>query len=656
MTSAAPRSSGSGEDTTRHRVEKRTTSEPRPASLHQRLEHNATNATQPRTEDTEMTSIRDDDATAGPPASSDQTDNHTGSDSELTATNDPEAQRTKLETTVIVLALALSLFLAALDTTIITTAIPTISDQFASPQGYTWIGSAYLLASAAVVPFWGKISDIWGRKPIILVAVAIFWIGSLLCALSVNMGMLIGARAVQGAGGGGIIVLVNISIGDLFSLRTRGVYYGLMGLVWAVASAVGPVLGGVFTSQVSWRWCFWVNLPISGAGFVVLVFVLHLHNPRTPLKSGLAALDWFGSLFIIGGTLMFLFGLEFGGITYPWNSAPIICLLVFGIATIGLFIAVEKWYAKYPIIPLRLFTDRSNIVIFLVSFCHAATFISGSYWLPLYFQAVLRATSLQSGVYLLPYMVTLSVSSVFSGVYIRKTGKYSPAIIAGMALMTLGFGLYIDLDAHSSWAKIILYQIVAGIGVGPNFQAPLIGLQSTVEPRDVASATSTFSFIRQLATSSSVVIGGVLFQNSMENQYPMLLAELGPELAASLSGGAAAGSVNLVAALEGREGEIARAAYAASLRNMYIFYTALSALGTALSPFIKARVLSKEHTEHKTGLQTLRKRGDDGANDDDDDVATAAAGSSPGHASSPDPEKAEGGQGALKTAGEKETS
>lgn len=148
-----------------------------------------------------MTSIRDDDATAGPPASSDQTDNHTGSDSELTATNDPEAQRTKLETTVIVLALALSLFLAALDTTIITTAIPTISDQFASPQGYTWIGSAYLLASAAVVPFWGKISDIWGRKPIILVAVAIFWIGSLLCALSVNMGMLIGARAVQGAGG-----------------------------------------------------------------------------------------------------------------------------------------------------------------------------------------------------------------------------------------------------------------------------------------------------------------------------------------------------------------------------------------------------------------------------------------------------------------------
>jgi len=575
----------------------------------------------------------------------------TGSDSEqLSAQKEPEAERTKFQTTVIVLALASGLFLAALDMTIITTAIPTISAQFDSPLGYTWIGSAYLLANAAVVPFWGKISDIWGRKPIILVAVAIFWVGSLLCALSVNMGMLIGSRAVQGAGGGGIIVLVNIAIGDLFSLRTRGVYYGLMGLVWALASAVGPVLGGVFTSQVSWRWCFWVNLPISGVGFVILFFVLTLHNPRTPLRDGLAALDWFGSLFIIGGTLMFLFGLEFGGITYPWNSAPTICLLVFGVATIGLFVAVEKWYAKYPIIPLRLFTDRSNIVIFLVSFCHAATFMSGSYWLPLYFQAVLRATSLQSGLYILPYMVTLSVSSVFSGVYIRKTGKYSPAIISGMALMTLGFGLYVDLDAHSSWAKIILYQIVAGIGVGPNFQAPLLGLQSTVEPRDVASATSTFAFIRQLATSTSVVIGGVLFQNSMENQYPMLLAELGPDLASSLSGSNAAGSVNLVASLDGRDGDIARDAFALSLRNMFIFYTCLSGLGTILSPFIKARVLSTEHTEHKTGLKTLRKRGDEAGGEVDAVLPSRGVGSSP------DPEKAEGVPAPMSSGIDKETS
>ncbi|KXJ96128.1 major facilitator superfamily-domain-containing protein [Microdochium bolleyi] len=592
--------------------------------VHQRSEDRAANTTPLRTVDGDKN-----DTTTGPHASSEPSADNTGSESELAAAKDPEAGRTKMQTIVIVLALASGLFLAALDTTIITTAIPTISAQFESPLGYTWIGSAYLLTNAAVVPFWGKISDIWGRKPILLLAVAIFWVGSLLCALSVNMGMLIGARAVQGAGGGGIIVLVNICIGDLFSLRNRGLLFALMGFVWAIASAVGPVLGGVFTSQASWRWCFWVNLPISGVGFVVLYFVLSLHNPRTPLKSGLAALDWLGSLFIIGGTLMFLLGLEFGGITFPWNSAAIICLLLFGILTIGLFVAVEKWYAEYPIIPLRLFTDRSNIAIFLVSFCHAAVFMSGSYWLPLYFQAVLRATSLQSGIYLLPYMVTLSISSIFSGVYIRKTGKYIPAIVSGMVLMTLGFGLYNDYDAHSSWAKIVLYQIVAGIGVGPNFQAPLIGLQSTVEPRDVASATSTFSFIRQLATSTSVVIGGVLFQNSMENQYPMLLAELGPELANSLSGGNAAGSVNLVAALEGREGDLARDAYAVSLRNMYIFYTALSALGAFLSLFIKARVLSKEHTEHKTGLQTLRRRGDD-------TVAPETAGS-------PDPEKAEGG-------------
>ncbi|KAH7034700.1 major facilitator superfamily domain-containing protein [Microdochium trichocladiopsis] len=636
MTSTGPRS-GPVEGPSEHETDSRTSTDTTAATGHAgEVKHGIDGPSSP-SHDAEKSLVTGDGPNTTPTrANLGTAGDTTGSESEVpSAAKEPEAQRTRLETAVIVLALASGLFLAALDMTIITTAIPTISAQFESPLGYTWIGSAYLLANAAVVPFWGKISDIWGRKPIILVAVAIFWIGSLLCGLSVNMGMLIGARAVQGAGGGGIIVLVNISISDLFSLRTRGVYYGMMGLVWAIASAVGPVLGGVFTSQVSWRWCFWVNLPISGVGFIVLFFVLSLHNPRTSLKDGLAALDWFGSLFIIGGTLMFLFGLEFGGITYPWNSAPTICLLVFGIATIGLFVAVEKWYAKYPIIPLRLFTDRSNIVIFLVSFCHAAVFMSGSYWLPLYFQAVLRATSLQSGLYILPYMVVLSISSICSGVYIRKSGKYSPAIISGMALTTLGFGLYIDLDAHSSWAKIVLYQIVAGVGIGPNFQAPLIGLQSTVEPRDVASATSTFAFIRQLATSTSVVIGGVLFQNSMQNQYPRLLAELGPDLAHSLSGGNAAGSVNLVASLDGTDGEIARGAFAQSLRNMYIFYTCLAALGMALTPLIKARVLTKEHTEHKTGLQTLRKRGDP---ESSPSVPTRG-----GAGEAPDPEKAEGG-------------
>ena len=203
-------------------------------------------------------------------SSSTSSTKETPTDTEEAATNganptppaestNPEDTRTSLQTVIIMASLGASVFLAALDNTIVTTALPTISEYFHSNAGYTWIGSAYLLANAASTPSWGKFSDIWGRKPVLLVACAIFFIGSLLAAVSVNIGMLITSRAIQGIGGGGLIILVNICISDLFSMRKRGAYFGIIGMVWAFASAVGPILGGVFTEKVSWRWCFYIN-------------------------------------------------------------------------------------------------------------------------------------------------------------------------------------------------------------------------------------------------------------------------------------------------------------------------------------------------------------------------------------------------------------
>ncbi|KAJ8122599.1 hypothetical protein ONZ43_g1247 [Nemania bipapillata] len=520
----------------------------------------------------------------------------------------PQGERSGLEMAIIMVALCSALFLAALDATIVTTAIPTIVGEFNSPSGYTWVGAAYTLASSATVPSWGKVSDIWGRKPVLLVAVGIFWIGSLIAALSKNIGQLIAARAIQGGGGGGVVVLINIAVSDLVSVRKRGQYYGIFGGVWALASAIGPVLGGVFTSKVTWRWCFWINLPISGLGFAILLFVLKLHNPRTPVRKGLAAIDWLGSLLIIGATLQLLFGLEFGGVAYPWKSVTVIALIVFSIVTFGVAIVVEKYVAEYPVIPLRLFTSRQNIVSFAVCFVHGAVFISGSYYLPLYFQAVVGSSSLLSGAYLLAYALPLSFGSAFTGIWMKKTGQYLPAIIFGMVFLTLGFGLFIDLGSPVNWAKLVVYQIIAGIGVGPNFQSPLIALHSGLHPKDIAAGTSTFQFIRQLATSISIVVGGVVFQNGMQKQYPTLLAQLGPELANRLSGGSAGANVGLVASLQGEQGRVARDAYWNSLRELFIVFTAISALGLLISPFIGQRKLSKEHTEHKTGLQNLAKR------------------------------------------------
>ncbi|RFU33813.1 hypothetical protein B7463_g2577, partial [Scytalidium lignicola] len=538
---------------------------------------------------------------------------------------EPEALRSNFQTVIIMLSLCAAVFLAALDTTIITTALPVISEHFHSSAGYTWIGSAYLLASAASTPSWGKISDIWGRKPIVIFAAAVFFIGSTLAATSVSIGMLIAARTVQGIGGGGLIVLVNICISDLFSMRNRSKYYGIVGMVWAFASAIGPILGGLFTQKVSWRWCFYINLPITGTVIIALVLFLHLHNPKTPVWDGLKAVDWLGTLTIVGGTLMLLLGLEFGGVFDPWGSARVVCLIVFGIVTTGIFIIIEWKVARYPVMPLALFSGLSNVACMGVCFCHGFVFIAGSYYLPLYFQGVLGATPILSGVYQLTFALSLSIVAAVTGAFIKKTGKYLPPIWFGLTFMTLGFGLFIDLQPTANWAKIIIFQIIAGIGVGPNFQSPLIALQSMVPTRDIATATATFGFMRALATSISVVIGGVVFQNEMQKRYGSLAAALGPGTASALTGGAAGSSIGIVNALPPAQRTIARKALFESLRTMWIVFVAFGALGLFTSFFIVKNKLSKEHQLTKTGLAEEEVKRRERKQEKKDKEAAAAA-------------------------------
>ncbi|KAF2421008.1 hypothetical protein EJ08DRAFT_641776 [Tothia fuscella] len=491
----------------------------------------------------------------------------------------------------------------------ITTALPTISEHFHSASGYTWIGSAYLLAAAASTPIWGKISDIFGRKPLLLVANGVFFVGSLLAAVSVSISMLIASRAIQGVGGGGLLTLVNISIGDMFSMRSRGAYYGIIGGVWALASATGPLLGGVFTEKVSWRWCFYINLPLDGVAFIIILFFLNnLDHPKTPIMAGLKAIDWLGSVTIVGGTLMLLLGLEFGGVSYPWASAIVVCLIIFGIVTMGLFFVNEWRLATYPVIPLHIFRYRSNMACLGVCFCHGYAFIGGTYFLPLYFQACLGATPLLSGVYTLAIALSLSFAGMATGIFIRKTGQYRPPIYAGFSLMVVGFGLLTNLDAHSSWAKIILYQIVTGIGIGPLFQAPLIALQSLIPPKDIGAGTATFQFVRNIGTSISVVVGGVVFQNTIQKQQPTLIASLSPARAAQLGGFNAGANVGVINSLPQDQKRVARDVFASSIRNLWIMYVIVVSIGLLVSLLISKQVLEKEHVTTKTGLEAEEEK------------------------------------------------
>ncbi|RDW86709.1 MDR family MFS transporter [Aspergillus mulundensis] len=515
-----------------------------------------------------------------------------------------QAQRLgKKKIAVVMGALCLVLFLAALDMTIISTALPTMAADFnASESGYSWMASSFSLTNAAFVPLWGKVSDIWGRKPILLLANAGFLIGSLICALSINLPMVLAGRAIQGAGAGGIITLANISVSDLFSVRERPMYYALFGTTWAIAGALGPLVGGAFTTSVTWRWCFYLNLPIGGFSFFVLFFFLKIESPKTPLIAGLKAIDWSGTLLIVGATLMFLFGLQFGGVDYPWDSATVLCLIIFGVLTYVLAMLYEWKIARYPVIPIRLFSNWHNVLVLFICFLHSLVFMGGSYYLPFYFQSVLLVSPILSGVYVLPQVLSLSVLSIITGILIKKTGRYREIIVAAFVFLALGYGLFIDLKPYASWPRIIIYQLIGGIGTGPLFQAPLVALQANIHPSDMAAGTSTFSFLRQVSAAISIVIGTVIYQNILVDKTSTIAAAVGPEMARSLQNSFASNNHDLIRSLPEDQKSVVLSAFTFSLSRIWIFYTAMAGVGLIVSVFVRPVELSKTHTMAKTGL------------------------------------------------------
>ncbi|KAE8838844.1 hypothetical protein HRS9139_03227 [Pyrenophora teres f. teres] len=499
----------------------------------------------------------------------------------------------------------LSLFVSALDATIVATAAPTISRDLSSAAGYTWIGGAYLLANAASGPIWAKFSDIWGRKPIMLCALLLFFISSAVCATAKTMQELIIGRAFQGTAGGGLILLVHVCISDLFSLRERSLLMGFMEGIWALAGGIGPVLGGLFASLVTWRWCFYINLPISGIAALLILLFLDIKHEHTSFIDGMKALDWFGIFTFLGFTLMILFGLDFGGVLFPWDSAKVIALLVVGFVMIFAFIYSEAKLAKYPLMPMSLFKRRTNVAAFSVVFFHGFVFISGEYYMPLYFQAVLEASPLRSGLLLLPFIVIGAIAGVFCGVIMHKTGKFREIIWVGALLLTVGFGLFITFDAYTSTVKAVCFLMVGGLGSGILFEAPLIAIQSQVEQHNVASATATLSFIRNIGVSISTIVGGTIFQNSMNGRAAFLReAGLPKNILSQLDGDSAMANVMLPGTLKERAWEIAaKEAFAYAMRNMWITYTVFAFLAFMASLFVQAAHLGTEHTETVTGLR-----------------------------------------------------
>ncbi|MFE0799671.1 MDR family MFS transporter [Streptomyces sp. NPDC058812] len=432
----------------------------------------------------------------------------TGDSGPLTAA-DPAPQQPETRIKPVIAACLLAVFLAMLDSQIVATALPRIVGDLGGLDVFAWVTTSYIIASSVTTPVYGKLSDLFGRKKIFIVAVVLFLIGSALSGAAQSMDQLIVFRTVQGIGAGGLFVSVLAIIGELFSPREGAKYFNLFGIVFALAALAGPAVGGVLTDLLSWHWVFLVNLPVGIAILVLVATCLHL-----PAGNRTAHIDYTGFALISGAIVALSLAASWGGVKYDWLSPQILGLAAGALLLAVLFVAAERRAAE-PVIPLHLFRDSTFAVSVLVSVAAGIVFLGTVNFLALYVQVVTGASPTMSGVVLLPMMFGLVASSVISGKAITETGRYKWYPVLSMALGIVGALLLATMDTGTSRAVVIGYMLVFGLAAGLNMQVLTMAAQNTAPRDDIGAVHATVAFSRQLGSTVGISLFASIFYNRL---------------------------------------------------------------------------------------------------------------------------------------------
>ena len=432
--------------------------------------------------------------------------------------------------------LMVGLLLAALDQTIVSTALKSIVEDFDGLAHYTWVVTAYLLTSTASTPLYGKISDLYGRRPVFQFAIITFLIGSFAAGAATSMEQLIAFRAVQGLGAGGLMSLTFVIIGDIISPRERGKYQGYFGGVWGLSSVAGPLLGGYFSDHAQilgvsgWRWIFYINLPFGIAALILTSIFLHI--PKVKREH---SIDYLGALLLVSGVSSLLLGLSVYGPQDGWQNSKTLLTIAAAIVLMLLFIFQES-RAKEPIIPLTLFKNHTFSVTSVMAFIIGAGMFGAIIMLPLYLQIVKGDSATSAGLKLIPFMIGIVSMSIVSGKLITKHGHYKRFPIMGLSLMTVGLFMLSTLTQTTPFWQLAIYGIFVGAGLGLSMQTIVIALQNSVEFRDLGAATSANTFFRSIGATMGVALFGTVYASRLAHNLPIEIEKLRASNPAALVG------------------------------------------------------------------------------------------------------------------------